>query len=77
MDSSAPSRVDRRRDGLRTVVGDYLAHLAVERGVAANTLAAYGRDLRRYADCLTIYLACLADQLGSHHEWAESTESPR
>jgi carbohydrate diacid regulator len=23
-----------------------------------------GRDLRRYADCLTIYLACLADQLG-------------
>lgn len=36
-----------------------------------------GRDLRRYADCLTIYLACLADQLGSHHEWAESTESPR
>jgi integrase/recombinase XerD len=30
------------------VVGDFLAHLAVERGVAANTLAAYGRDLRRY-----------------------------
>jgi integrase/recombinase XerD len=30
------------------VVDDYLAHLAVERGVAANTLAAYGRDLRRY-----------------------------
>ena len=30
------------------VVEDYLAHLAVERGVAANTLAAYGRDLRRY-----------------------------
>ena len=30
------------------MVGDYLAHLAVERGVAANTLAAYGRDLRRY-----------------------------
>ena len=30
------------------MVGDYLAHLAVERGVAANTLAAYGRDLHRY-----------------------------
>jgi integrase/recombinase XerD len=42
----------RRRDGLAAVVGDYLAHLAVERGVAANTLAAYGRDLRRYADHL-------------------------
>jgi integrase/recombinase XerD len=39
----------RRRDDLRSVVEDYLAHLAVERGVAANTLAAYGRDLRRYA----------------------------
>jgi integrase/recombinase XerD len=34
------------------VVEDYLAHLAVERGVAANTLAAYGRDLRRYLDHL-------------------------
>ncbi len=30
------------------MVADFLAHLAVERGVAANTLAAYGRDLRRY-----------------------------
>jgi integrase/recombinase XerD len=48
VDVPAPSPVDRRRDDLRTVVGDYLAHLAVERGVAANTLAAYGRDLRRY-----------------------------
>jgi integrase/recombinase XerD len=37
-----------RRDDPRSVVQDYLAHLAVERGVAANTLAAYGRDLRRY-----------------------------
>ena len=54
MDSSpAPSRVDRRRDGLSTVVSDYLAHLAVERGVAANTLAAYGRDLRRYQSFLS------------------------
>jgi integrase/recombinase XerD len=54
VDSSAPSRVDRRRDGLRTVVADYLAHLAVERGVAANTLAAYGRDLRRYSEHLAV-----------------------
>jgi integrase/recombinase XerD len=41
-----------RRDAPRTVVEDYLAHLAVERGVAANTLAAYGRDLRRYLEHL-------------------------
>jgi integrase/recombinase XerD len=40
------------RDAVRVVVADYLAHLAVERGVAANTLAAYRRDLRRYADHL-------------------------
>jgi integrase/recombinase XerD len=43
----------RQSDDPRTVVGDYLAHLAVERGVAANTLAAYGRDLRRYVEHLT------------------------
>ena len=40
------------RDEPRTVVREYLDHLAVERGVAANTLAAYGRDLRRYLDHL-------------------------
>ena len=45
------SAVD-RRDAPRVVVEDYLAHLAVERGVAANTLAAYGRDLRRYLEHL-------------------------
>ncbi|MBA2770137.1 MAG: tyrosine-type recombinase/integrase, partial [Sporichthyaceae bacterium] len=32
------------QDGLRT----YLDHLAVERGLAPNTLASYRRDLRRY-----------------------------
>jgi integrase/recombinase XerD len=31
-----------------TVVSGYLDHLAVERGVAANTLASYRRDLNRY-----------------------------
>jgi integrase/recombinase XerD len=33
-------------------VEGYLQHLAVERGLAANTLSAYRRDLRRYADFL-------------------------
>jgi integrase/recombinase XerD len=34
------------------VVRGYLDHLAVERGVAANTLASYRRDLNRYVDYL-------------------------
>ena len=33
---------------LGVVVQEYLAHLAVERGLSANTLGAYGRDLERY-----------------------------
>lgn len=33
-------------------VGRYLDHLAVERGLAANTMAAYRRDLTRYTEFL-------------------------
>lgn len=33
-------------------VSDYLQHLGVERGLAANTLSAYRRDLSRYANFL-------------------------
>jgi integrase/recombinase XerD len=36
-------------NGLERAVRGYLDHLAVERGLATNTLASYRRDLRRYA----------------------------
>jgi integrase/recombinase XerD len=35
------------------VVTGYLDHLLVERGLAANTISAYRRDLRRYTEFLT------------------------
>ncbi|AJT42807.1 tyrosine recombinase XerD [Psychromicrobium lacuslunae] len=37
---------------LRRALRDYLQHLAVERGLAANTMSAYRRDLQRYLNFL-------------------------
>ncbi|MDR1387236.1 MAG: site-specific tyrosine recombinase XerD [Propionibacteriaceae bacterium] len=42
-------------DGLSRGLADYLGHLVAERGLAANTVAAYRRDLERYL----VYLAGL------------------
>src|ERR1700743_103427 len=38
---------------LETQLQGYLDHLTIERGVAANTLSSYRRDLRRYFEHLT------------------------
>jgi integrase/recombinase XerD len=38
---------------LDSALGDYLAHLRVERGLSANTTTAYRRDLARYTAYLT------------------------
>ncbi|MEG0683021.1 MAG: site-specific integrase, partial [Raoultibacter sp.] len=37
---------------LQTAIEDYLSHLSVERGSSPLTIAAYGRDLRDYAEFL-------------------------
>ena len=39
-------------DALENLLADYLAHLAVERGVSDHTAAAYRRDLTRYLSYL-------------------------
>jgi integrase/recombinase XerD len=45
-------------------VNGYLNHLAVERGLAENTLSSYRRDLRRYAEFLESRGLDRADQIG-------------
>jgi len=35
---------------LLSVIGDYLTHISVERGLSKNTVASYRRDLKRFAD---------------------------
>jgi integrase/recombinase XerD len=41
-------------DDLGRSIQDYLSHLAVERGLADNTLKSYRRDLARYLDHLAV-----------------------
>jgi len=55
--------------GLARAVRTYLDHLAVERGLAANTLSSYRRDLRRYLEHLD------AHGIGTLDEVTEATVS--
>ena len=48
LDDDFPSRA------LDDQLQGYLDHLTIERGVAANTLSSYRRDLRRYSEHLTL-----------------------
>ncbi len=49
---------------MEAVLSSYLAHLAVERGLAANTLASYRRDLRRYFEHLQTLGRCSLGEVG-------------
>ncbi|MFI7446806.1 site-specific tyrosine recombinase XerD [Nonomuraea sp. NPDC049714] len=49
---------------MEAVLASYLAHLAVERGLAANTLASYRRDLRRYQEHLRARGRLRLDEVG-------------
>lgn len=40
------------RDGFGRLLEQFMAHIDVERGLAASTIEAYGADLRRYVDWL-------------------------
>ncbi|HEY3752506.1 MAG TPA: site-specific tyrosine recombinase XerD [Pseudonocardiaceae bacterium] len=50
---SAAGGADEIAPPLAAVLRQYLDHLAVERGIASNTLESYTRDLRRYLRYLT------------------------
>ncbi|WP_269810964.1 site-specific tyrosine recombinase XerD [Kineosporia sp. NBRC 101677] len=52
MPGQAPGKAPRPPTPLDEALSGYLDHLAVERGLATNTLGAYRRDLRRYVDFL-------------------------
>jgi len=55
------------RLGLERELATYLAHVTVERGLSRHTVAAYRRDLTRYADYLTSSgVSSVADAKPSH-----------
>ncbi|MDR6794288.1 integrase/recombinase XerD [Pseudarthrobacter oxydans] len=59
-DAAPPTAVDRG-------ITDYLQHMGVERGLAANTLSAYRRDLTRYARYLAAAGCARPEDITRHH----------
>jgi integrase/recombinase XerD len=53
-----------QRDSPDVAVRSYLDHLAVERGLTDNTLAAYRRDLRRYLEHLSAHQVSRLGEVG-------------
>jgi integrase/recombinase XerD len=66
-EQTAPNRSAPERAALDRAVRGYLEHLTVERGLARNTLAAYGRDLDRYVAYLAAAGVRTAAEIGEAH----------
>ena len=58
-----------RRKGIEiaAAIDRFLTHLAVERGLARNTLEAYGRDLARLAAHLGVQGVCVPEAIRAEH----------
>ncbi|WP_026265082.1 site-specific tyrosine recombinase XerD [Arthrobacter sp. 135MFCol5.1] len=56
-----------RSGAIDRAITDYLQHVGVERGLAANTLAAYRRDLARYARYLAAAGCSRPEDITRHH----------
>ncbi|MBT2512025.1 site-specific tyrosine recombinase XerD [Arthrobacter sp. ISL-30] len=62
-----PPAATRAKTAVERAVTDYLQHLGVERGLAANTLAAYKRDLTRYSSFLAASGVEDPQEITRHH----------
>ncbi|HEY8662069.1 MAG TPA: site-specific tyrosine recombinase XerD [Propionibacteriaceae bacterium] len=65
-------------DSLGREISAYVDHLRVERGLSVNTLAAYGRDLDRYAAWLHAHAICTPQAVTGDtlESYATSLRSP-
>ncbi|ABM09923.1 MULTISPECIES: site-specific tyrosine recombinase XerD [Micrococcaceae] len=57
----------RTANGVDRAITDYLQHVGVERGLAANTLSAYRRDLARYSNFLAAQGVEQPGSITRHH----------
>ncbi|UKA52010.1 site-specific tyrosine recombinase XerD [Arthrobacter sp. FW305-123] len=62
-----PEAATRTANGVDRAITDYLQHVGVERGLAANTLSAYRRDLSRYSNFLAAQSVEQPEGITRHH----------